>query len=102
MSDSAYGWTYTGLNIASGVGQIAGRFYGLRYSRTTRLYSDGSLEGYRYYDLNGQPLYDVDMYHHWAPYKHYHGWSGPGLSGRTVGDHMSYFDLIWWLLGGNR
>lgn len=34
MNDAAYSWTYFGLNLASSVGQIAGRAYSLYNTRT--------------------------------------------------------------------
>ncbi|MDR2822211.1 MAG: hypothetical protein LBV58_01485 [Acholeplasmatales bacterium] len=100
MSDSAYGWTYIGLNVASSVGQIAGRSYHLRSTREVRLSHDSlSTKGYRYSDMKGRPLYDFDYPHENIRYNHYHGWQGPKLTGRTRG-HWSYTRLIWWLLTG--
>jgi hypothetical protein len=99
LSDNAYGWTYFGLNVASSIGQIAGRAYNLRATRTPNLGYDGAPNGYHYYDQNGNILFDFDYPHGNIPYNHFHGWTGPGMTGRT-GGHMSYLELIWWLLGG--
>jgi len=101
MSDSAYGWTYVGLNIASGIGQVVGNFYHLHATRTPNLGYDGVPNGYHYYDQKGNILFDFDYSHGNITYNHYHGWSGPGMTGRTDG-HMSYLELIWWLLGGKK
>jgi len=101
MSDTEYGWTYLGLNIASSVGQIAGRAYHLHATRELRIGYDGvSPKGYRYSDLKGRPLYDFDCPHGNINFNHYHGWAGPGLTGRTSGQHWSYIRLIWWMLSG--
>ncbi len=100
MSDSAYGWTYIGLNVASSVGQIAGRSYHLRSTREVKFGHDGlSIKGYRYYNMKGRLLYDFDYPHGNIGFIHYHGWQGPGLTGRT-GGHWNYTRLIWWLLTG--
>lgn len=99
MSDTAYGWTYLGLNVASSIGSIAGRAYNLHATRTPNLGYDGAPNGYHYYDQNGNILFDFDYPHGNITYNHYHGWAGPGMTGRTSG-HMSYLELIWWLLGG--
>lgn len=99
MSDTAYGWTYIGLNIASSVGQVTGRAYNLHNTRVARFGHTGNLKGYHYYNQRGNILFDFDYPHGNINYNHFHGWSGPGMTGRT-GDHWSYIELIQWLFGG--
>jgi RHS repeat-associated protein len=100
MSDTAYGWTYFGLNLASSLGQMAGNAYRLHQTRTPRIGRAGELDGYRYVDRGGNPLFDFDYAHGGKiNYNHFHGWAGPGLTGRTAG-HWNYLRLIWWLISG--
>ncbi len=99
-SDSEYGWTYLGLNIASSVGQIAGRSYSLRATREVGFSHDGmNIKGYRYRDLKGNLLYDFDYPHGNIRSNHYHGIPGGDMANRTTG-HWNYIELIWWLLSG--
>ena len=100
MSDTAYGWTYFGLNLASSVGQIAGVRYRQFSTRTTIYNSNGSVKQYRYYRANGNKLYDIDFNHsaYGNPnikFPHYHGWTNVGSRAK---DHQSYIQLIIWLL----
>lgn len=99
MSDTAYNWTYIGLNAASSVGQIAGKAWHLRATRQVRLGYDGQPNGYRYKTMNGK-MYDFDYPHGNIKIDHYHGWNGPGLTNRTDGLHWSYLRLIRWLISG--
>ena len=99
MSDMAYGWTYFGLNLASFVGQAAGNIYNLKKTREPRLGYDGELNGYRYKTKNGK-MFDFDYPHNNIRINHFHGWNGPGLTGRTSGQHWNYLRLIWWLISG--
>ena len=100
LSDSAYGWTYAGLNIVSSLGQVAGNVYRLHQTRFTRIGRGGELHGYRYYDTAGRPWFDFDYPHYGKiNYNHFHGWAGPGLTGRT-NKHLKYFGFILWLIGG--
>lgn len=94
----SYGWTYTALNIASSVGQVAGRAYNLHNTRVARFGHTGNPKGYHYYDQRGNILFDFDYPHGNINYNHFHGWSGPGMTGRT-GGHWNYLELIQWLLG---
>ena len=98
MSELMYSGLYLGLNIGSAIGQIAGRAYHLYATRTPIYGRDGSLNRYRYSDLRGRPLYDYDFPHGNINFNHYHGWAGPGLNGRTNGQHWGYWRFLWWLL----
>ena len=49
MSDSAYAWSYLGLNIASSIGTGLGERYVQVKTRTITYSSDGSIKQYRYY-----------------------------------------------------
>ena len=89
MSDSAYGWTYFGLNLASSVGQIVGNGFRLYKARTPRISRTGEISGYRYFDKFGNPFFDYP--HINVSYNHWHGWGGPGLQGRTKG-HWGFLD----------
>ena len=101
MSDTAYGWTYFGLNFASSIGQIAGNIYRLHATRIIRYSKNGlSIKGYRYYDRKGNPFFDFDYPHGNVEHNHWHGWAGPGLNGRTDGQHWKYWRLIWWFFSG--
>ena len=91
MSDSAYGWTYFGLNLASSVEQIVGNGYRLYKTRTPRISRTGEISGYRYFDKFGNPFFDFDYPHINVSYNHWHGWGGPGLQGRTKG-HWGFLD----------
>lgn len=99
MSDTAYGWTYFGLNLASSIGQIAGNTYSLIATRQPRLGYDGQLKGYRYKNLKGKYLYDFDYPHGNISFNHYHGIPGGIMQNRTDG-HWNYLRLIWWLITG--
>ena len=100
MNDSAYVWSYLGLNFASSIGQAAGNVYRLHATREIRLNHSGTeVNGYRYFDRKGNPFFDFDYPHNNIPYNHWHGWDGPGLTNRTRG-HWSYLRLILWMLGG--
>ena len=102
MSDTAYGWTYFGLNLLSSFGQIAGVRYGQIKTRTAIYNANGTVKQYRYYKSNGNKLYDIDFNHpaYGNPnikFPHYHGWTS---AGKRVRDHQSYIELIIWLLLG--
>ena len=104
MSDTAYGWTYFGLNLASSVGQIVGTRYRQIKTRTTIYNTDGSVKQYRYYRSNGNKLYDIDFNHpaYGNPnikFPHYHGWTRAGIRAK---DHQSYIELLIWLLFGGK
>ena len=104
MSDTAYGWTYFGLNLASSVGQIAGIRYRQIKTKTAIYNPDGSVKQYRYYRSNGNKLYDIDFNHpaYGNPnikFPHYHGWTKAGIRAE---DHQSYIELIIWLLFGGK
>ena len=62
MSDTAYGWTYLGLNIASSVGQIAGNVFYLESVKSPRIGYDGKSNGFRYKTKNGK-MFDFDYPH---------------------------------------
>jgi hypothetical protein len=104
MSDTAYQWTYLGLNLASAVGKIAGQQYLQFEGRTISATNpDGSTKQHRYLkngNPNGKKLFDVD-YNHPAygnpdiKFPHYHGWTSGGI---RATDHQSYFQMIWWLI----
>ena len=101
MSDSAYAWSYLGLNFASSVGQAAGNMYHLHATRQVRYSNNGAnVKGYRYFDRKGNPFFDFDYPHGNIRYNHWHGWNGPGLTNRSVHDHWNYLELIWWMFGG--
>ena len=101
MSDSAYAWSYLGLNFASSVGQAAGNMYHLHATRQVRFSNNGAnVKGYRYFDRKGNPFFDFDYPHGNIRHNHWHGWNGPGLTNRSVHDHWSYLELIWWMFGG--
>lgn len=98
MSDTAYGWTYFGLNIASSVGQIAGRAYSL-YNTRIPVYNSktGELKQYRYFDSKGRKLFDVDLMHpaYGNPkikFPHFHAWLKNGT--RLGINHTGYFIMI--------
>ncbi len=104
MSDTAYGWTYFGLNLASSIGQVAGTRFRQIKTRTTIYNKDGSVKQYRYYKKNGDKLYDVDFNH--AAYgnknvkfPHYHGWIKNRIRAKQ---HQNYVQLIIWLLFGGK
>ena len=99
MSDSAYGWTYAGLNLVSSIGQAFGEVYRLHSTRQIRLSHDGTTtKGYRYFDKKGDAFFDFDYPHNKIRKNHWHGWNGPGLTNRTTDvNHWDYFDLISWL-----
>ena len=104
MSDTAYGWTYFGLNLASSIGQIAGTSFRQIKTRTTIYNKDGSVKQYRYYKKNGDKLYDVDFNHPThgnknVKFPHYHGWK---KNGSRVKQHQNYVQLIIWLLFGGK
>ena len=99
MSDTAYGWTYFGLNLASSIGQIAGNVYYLESVKSPRIGYDGKFNGFRYKTKNGK-MFDFDYPHGNIRKNHFHGWNGPGLTGRTSGQHWNYLRLIWWLISG--
>ena len=104
MSDTAYGWTYFGLNLASSIGQIAGTRFRQIKTRTTIYNKDGSVKQYRYYKKNGDKLYDVDFNHPThgnknVKFPHYHGWK---KNGSRVKQHQNYVQLIIWLLFGGK
>ena len=100
MSDSAYGLTYAGLNLASSIGQVAGNIYRLHQTRIVRFGRAGELNGYRYFKKDGNPFFDFDFPHNnIINFKHWHGWNGPGYRNR-VDDHWSYLRLIWWIITG--
>ena len=104
MSDTAYGWTYFGLNLASSIGQVTGTRFRQIKTRTTIYNKDGSVKQYRYYKKNGDKLYDVDFNH--AAYgnknvkfPHYHGWIKNRIRAKQ---HQNYVQLIIWLLFGGK
>ena len=99
MSDTAYGWTYFGLNLASSIGQVAGNVYYLESVKLPRIGYDGKINGFRYKTKNGK-MFDFDYPHGNIRKNHFHGWNGPGLTGRTSGQHWNYLRLIWWLISG--
>ena len=99
MSDTAYGWTYFGLNLLSSVGQIAGNAYYLESSKSLRVGHTGKPKGFRYKTKNGK-MFDFDYPHGNIRENHFHGWNGPGLTGRTSGKHWKYLRFIWWLISG--
>ena len=100
-SDSVYGWTYAGLNLASSIGQMAGNVYRLHATRQIRLSHNGTeTKGSRYFNKNGDPFFDFDYPHNNIKKNHWHGWNGPGLTNRTTdANHWDYFDLILWMFG---
>ncbi len=101
MSDFEYGLVYNGLNLASSIGQILGDCYFLHKTRTVRIGKNNEIDGYRYYDIAGEPLFDFDYAHGGKiNYNHFHGWGGPDLTNRTK-DHLSYLRLLWWLFRRN-
>ena len=100
MSDAAYALAYLGLNYVSSVGQTVGNLYRLHATREPRLGYDNQPNGYRYYDEKGDPFFDFDYPHGNIRYNHWHGWNGPGLTGRTDREHWSYLELILWMFGG--
>ena len=98
MSDTAYGWTYLGLNLASSVGQIVGRAYSL-YNTRIPVYNNktGELKQYRYYDSKGRKLFDVGLMHpaYGNPkikFPHFHAWLKNGT--RLGINHTGYFIMI--------
>ena len=98
MSDTAYGWTYFGLNLASSVGQIAGRAYSL-YNTRTPIYNSktGELKQYRYFDSKGRKLFDMDLRHpaYGNPkikFPHFHAWLKNGT--RLGINYTGYFIMI--------
>lgn len=98
MSDTAYGWTYFGLNLASSVGQISGRAYSL-YNTRIPVYNNktGELKQYRYFDSKGRKLFDVDLMHpaYGNPkikFPHFHAWLKNGT--RLGINHTGYFIMI--------
>ena len=102
MSDSAYDWTYFGLNLASSIGQIAGNRYRQIKTRAAIYNKNGSVKQYRYFRSDGSKLYDIDFSHPAngnpnVKFPHYHGWTS---SGGRVNEHQSYIQLILWLLFG--
>ncbi len=99
MSDTAYGWTYFGLNLTSSIGQIVGNVYYLESVKSPRIGYDGKSNGFRYKTKNGK-MFDFDYPHGNIRKNHFHGWNGPGLTGRTSGQHWNYLRLIWWLISG--
>ena len=102
MSDTAYDWTYFGLNLASSIGQIAGTRYRQIKTRTAIYNKNGSVKQYRYFRSDGSKLYDIDFNHRAygnpdVKFPHYHGWTS---SGSRANEHQSYIQLILWLLFG--
>ena len=98
MSDSAYGWTYFGLNLASSVEQIVGNLYYLQATRLPRLGYDGKPNGYRYRTINGK-MFDFDYPHGNINKIHFHGIPEGNLSNR-IKEHWGFFRLIWWFIIG--
>jgi len=93
MSEAAYGWTYFGLNLASSVGQLIGqRYMQLKTRSATFNRNTGELKQYRYFDGNGNKLYDIDFNHSGnAVFPHYHAW----LDNLTrITGHNGYIGLI--------
>lgn len=99
VDDATYAWSYFGLNLASSIGQIAGNVYYLESVKLPRVGYDGKVNGFRYKTKNGK-MFDFDYPHGNIRKNHFHGWNGPGLTGRTRGQHWNYLRLIWWLISG--
>ena len=98
ISDSTYGAVYSGLNLASSIGQTVGNLYRLHATRETRYnHKRTGIKGYRYFDTSGNPFFDFDYPHGKIKYNHFHGWNGPGKTGRTDGEHWNYLELILWM-----
>lgn len=92
MSDTAYAWSYLGLNFASSVGQAVGNMYHLHATRKVRYDHSGvKVQGYRYFDRKGDPFFDFDYPHANIRYNHWHGWNGPGLTNRSKHDHWTLY-----------
>ena len=97
MSDSAYAWSYLGLNIASSIGTGLGERYVQVKTRTITYSSDGSIKQYRYYK-KGSKLYDVDFKHAGnVKFPHYHGWLRNGT--RLGKKHPGYIIMLLQLFG---
>ena len=78
MSDSAYGWTYFGLNVASSVGTSAGR-WGMRVTATNIYNNTGEIKPYAvvssdtkivYYDGRGKMSWSTHLTNHGHPKQH--------------------------------
>ena len=78
MSDSAYGWTYFGLNVASSVGTAAGR-WGMRVTATNIYNNTGEIKPYAvvssdtkivYYDGRGKMSWSTHLTNHGHPKQH--------------------------------
>ena len=92
MSDTAYAWSYLGLNFASSVGQAVGNMYHLHATRKVRYDHSGvKVQGYRYFDRKGDPFFDFDYPHATIRYNHWHGWNGPGLTNRSEHDYWTLY-----------
>jgi RHS repeat-associated protein len=80
MSDSAYGWTYLGLNVASSVGTSLGR-WGMRLKATSIYNNTGKIKPYAvvssdtkivYYDGRGKMSWSTHLTNHGHPKQHPH------------------------------
>ena len=106
MSDSAYGWTYLGLNVASSVGTSLGR-WGMRIAATTNLRSSPSTakpygknvwkNNEYYYNGRGKPYWsrhNLNMINDGTP-NGFHLHVGFGRDGEHI---YNYVDLIMKLI----
>ena len=97
MGDTAYAWSYLGLNLASSIGTGLGQRYVQVRNRTVTYNPDGSVKQYRYYK-NGSKLYDVDFNHAGKmKFPHYHGWLRDGT--RLGKNHPGYIIMLLQLFG---
>ena len=97
MGDTAYAWSYLGLNLASSIGIGLGQRCVQVRNRTVTYNPDGSVKQYRYYK-NGSKLYDVDFNHAGKmKFPHYHGWLRDGT--RLGKNHPGYIIMLLQLFG---
>ena len=78
MSDSAYGWTYFGLNVASSIGTSVGR-WGMRIKATSIYNNTGEIKPYasvsmetkiEYYNGKGKRSWSIHLTNHGHPKEH--------------------------------
>ncbi len=108
ISDGLYNGAYTGLNIVSTIGTIAGNAYmkyanvignkartkGKPFSRYSTI-DDNGVKQYRFFDSKGNAWYDKDFRHSGnMKFPHYHGW----VSGMKLGGHWTVLDLLKFFL----
>ena len=112
MSDNLYNGLDIGFNIASAICNFAGNSYieyanvtctdrgiartGKPYSRS-RILQNGQKKQYRFFDADGNALYDKDFSHggDGLKFPHYHKWE----NGNKVRKHLSFRELLRKLMG---